>query len=76
MLDKYAKIAIEILQLQIQSFGFTPIVHFELEGGYKSSNETPYSHSLDFVAANLALDKYGLQGELKPEFWPCQWEWA
>lgn len=76
MLDKYAKLAIEILQLQIQSFGFTPIVHFELEGGYKSSNEKSNSHAIDFAAANLELDTYGLQGELKPEFWPCQWEWA
>jgi hypothetical protein len=76
LIDNYAKIAIEILQLHIESLGFKPVVHFELEGGYVGTSENANAHSIDFAMANLELDSYDLQGEIKPEFWPCQWEWA
>lgn len=75
-INKLAIKAIKILCTHINHLGFAPVIHFELEGTYCGYELDKYAHQLNFDAANMALAALGIQGELKPEFWPCQWEWA
>lgn len=65
--------AIELLQAEIESLGFTPVIQFELEGTYR-----PYAklEKLDFGALNTQLQKNNIQGIVKPEYWQYQWEYA
>ena len=65
--------AIRILQQHISHFGYTPRVHFELEGGYRRRHpDTP----IDYTAINRELAAMGILGELKPEYWLNQWEYV
>ena len=68
-----ATMAIKVLQHQISQYGYTPRVHFELEGGHRRSD---LSKDIDYPAINLALKQLGILGELKPEYWQNQWEYV
>jgi len=76
IISRYARLAIGILEAQIEAMGFTPVVHFELEGTYAMNGAKAHRHVLDFDAVNAELAAHPIQGLIKPEFWPCQWEWA
>ncbi len=72
-LNRLAKLAICILQSHIEYYGYTPRVHFELEGGYKRRDPR---QEIDFDAVNLALKKHHILGSLKREYWLNQWEYV
>lgn len=72
-INRLAKMAILVLQDHIDSYGYTPRVHFELEGGYRRSDP---AKELNFDAINSALKQRNILGELKPEYWLNQWEYV
>lgn len=76
-ISRYGKLAIEVLQDQIAQLGFTPYVHFELEGGYipQPAMHKKGNAPLDYDTINQALAEISIQGRLKPEYWRHQWEY-
>ncbi|MFT5164624.1 MAG: hypothetical protein ACI9FJ_003231 [Alteromonadaceae bacterium] len=68
-----ATMAITVLQQQINHHGYTPRVHFELEGGYRRANP---AIDINYPAINQALKQLNILGSLKPEYWPNQWEYV
>lgn len=50
----------------------TPRVHFELEGMCLM----PRPHKLDFQRLNQQLSGHRIPGQVKPEYWPGQWEYV
>jgi hypothetical protein len=72
-INRLAKMAIAVLQQQIASYGYTPRVHFELEGGYQRSDA---KKQINYQAINQALKQLNILGALKPEFWQNQWEYV
>lgn len=73
-LDSLAITAIETLQSYLMSQGLTAHIHFELEGCVRSS--TQQKVSIDFAKINREIAKYGIEGELVPEYWRNQWEYV
>jgi len=64
---------ISLLQDYIRRLGFTPVIHFELEGCYVPEN--PHK-PLDFARINRQLKQFGIEGRLIPEYWRNQWEYV
>ncbi|WP_147271851.1 hypothetical protein [Corallincola holothuriorum] len=74
-ISRLARKALTLLDTKVRSYGFTPVVHFELEGGFKPSAKMG-NKQLNFSAINQAMAKLNLQAELKPEYWQNQWEYV
>lgn len=71
--QKTCKQLITVFERILEHKGLKLAVHFELEGCYRA---TSYSHSLDYAAVNKRLERLGILGELKPEYWQNQWEYV
>ncbi|MCJ8319107.1 MAG: hypothetical protein MJK12_05710 [Colwellia sp.] len=69
------KQTIELLQRYIDSLGYKPVIHFELEGCYSFSLQNK-DKKLDFSAVNSILSSLNIEGELVPEYWANQWEYV
>ncbi|MBA6233281.1 MULTISPECIES: hypothetical protein [unclassified Colwellia] len=67
--------AILLLQSYIKQLGFTPVIHFELEGCYQFDSKIE-KFSLDYQRINRQLVRAGIDGELVPEYWNSQWEYV
>jgi hypothetical protein len=67
--------AILLLQNHIKMLGFTPVIHFELEGCYQL-NAKVEKFSLNYQRINRQLANAGIDGELVPEYWSNQWEYV
>jgi hypothetical protein len=67
--------AIILLQNHIKNLGFTPVIHFELEGCYQLDVKMK-EFSLNFSLINRQLANAGIDGELVPEYWSNQWEYV
>ncbi|MFQ3193818.1 MAG: hypothetical protein ACI9N3_000630 [Colwellia sp.] len=67
--------AILLLQSYIKQLGFTPVIHFELEGCYQLDSKIK-KFSLDYQKINRQLVHAGIDGELVPEYWNSQWEYV
>ena len=78
LISQYGRLAVEVLQCQIQYLGYSPFVHFELEGGYIPSdrNSAAGRETLDYKAINRELADLSINGRLKPEYWRFQWEYV
>lgn len=74
-LTQLAKEVIVLLQNHITSLGFTPVIHFELEGCYQNKHQFKGS-TIDFALINLNLKKLRIDGEVIPEYWQQQWEYV
>lgn len=72
MVNQLARQVIVLLEQYLHTLGFQAVVHFEIEGCYRSNNGT----ILDFDMANRELKYAGVQGKLVPEFWQQQWEFV
>ncbi len=66
------------MQHQIQYLGYSPFVHFELEGGYSPSDQNSAAgrETLDYDTINRELADLSIKGRLKPEYWRFQWEYV
>ncbi|WP_076420308.1 hypothetical protein [Colwellia sp. UCD-KL20] len=73
VVDELAKQAIKLLQIYIEHLGFKPLIHFELEGCFQSSNK--HSQPLDYATLNKQLAALNIDGQLIPEYWSNQWEY-
>lgn len=67
--------AIILLQNHIRKLGFTPIIHFELEGCYQLEVNIK-KFSLNYQRINRQFANAGIDGELVPEYWSNQWEYV
>ncbi|NQZ86808.1 MAG: hypothetical protein HRT54_04425 [Colwellia sp.] len=67
--------AIILLQNHIKKLGFTPVIHFELEGCYQLDVRIK-KFSLNYPRINRQLANAGIDGELVPEYWRNQWEYV
>jgi len=67
--------AIVLLQNHIKQLGFTPVVHFELEGCFQVDAKNKH-FSLNYQRVNRQLANAGIDGELVPEYWSNQWEYV
>jgi hypothetical protein len=67
--------AIILLQNHIKKLGFTPVIHFELEGCYQLDVNIK-KFSLNYQRINRQLANSGIDGELVPEYWSNQWEYV
>ena len=74
-LVQLSKEVIVLLQNHIASLGFTPVIHFELEGCYQYAGNS-LNQSIDFSLINLNLNKLRIDGEVIPEYWQKQWEYV
>ena len=66
--------AISLLQNHIKQLGFTPVIHFELEGCYQL-NAKVNDFSLNYQLVNQQLAQADIDGELVAEYWQNQWEY-
>ncbi|MCH2055988.1 MAG: hypothetical protein MK214_05110 [Thalassotalea sp.] len=68
-----ARQAIAIFQEQLTSMGYTPQVHFELEGCcvFPHGQQLTQNH---LKAVNKHLDQLNVEAELVEEYWHNQWE--
>jgi hypothetical protein len=67
--------AIKLLQNHIKQLGFTPVIHFELEGCYQLDfDQRPFS--LNYQQINQQLSHANIDGELVAEYWSNQWEYV
>lgn len=57
---------------KLEHQGLKPVMHFELEGMYRTKNNA----LIDFSPINKALKGLGILGTLKKEYWPFQWEFV
>lgn len=66
--------AIKILQKYIDYLGFTPLIHFELEGCFE---ESPHlNNKINYALLNKQLHDLNIDGQLIPEYWFNQWEYV
>lgn len=66
--------AIKLLQQYIDYLGFTPLIHFELEGCFE---ENPHSNNkINYALLNKQLLELNIDGQLVPEYWSNQWEYV
>ena len=70
-----AKEVIRLLQNHIAYLGFTPLIHFELEGCYQHS-DSGVKPPINFSLINQYLKKLNIDGEVIPEYWQKQWEYV
>ncbi|MBO9489385.1 hypothetical protein J7384_03325 [Endozoicomonas sp. G2_1] len=61
------------LQRYIGNLGYTPLVHFELEGCYQTKSA---DLKLDYSKINRQLKALNIDGELVSEYWQQQWEYV
>ena len=76
--SRLAKEGILLFQRLFKHLNLTPVVHFELEGGYqpiKRGAEIKHN-AADLAKINRRLAQLGINGELKPEYWRNQWEYV
>ncbi|GLX79249.1 hypothetical protein tinsulaeT_25890 [Thalassotalea insulae] len=73
MLNSLAKSVILLLQNHISRLGYTPVIHFEWEGCYRSHNG---SKAVNFSQINQRLQQMDIGGKLIPEYWAHQWEYV
>ena len=76
--SRLAKEAILLFQIIFKHLHLTPVVHFELEGGYEPpliGNALQHNHA-NLGRINYQLAQLGINGELKPEYWRNQWEYV
>lgn len=71
--NKTAIHIIKQLQDHINHMGFTPCLHFELEGCYVPPTT---QFQLDYERINKQLKQADILGQLKPEYWQHQWEFV
>ncbi len=71
-----ARQLISILQDYLKTLGFTPVIHFELEGCYQFEVAPSKQGLLDFSLINHTLNKLNINGELIAEYWSNQWEYV
>ncbi len=64
-----------LLQRYIAHLGFTPLIHFELEGVCRFSQSSSQK-SINFSVINRRLQQVGIEGTLVPEYWQHQWEYV
>jgi len=69
-----AKKAIKLLHAYIEHLGFTPLIHFELEGCFLPRTDKN-AHQLNFSLLNKQLAALNIDGQLVPEYWSNQWEY-
>ena len=74
-LNLCAKEVVVLLQNHIISLGYTPVIHFELEGCYQQKKTSP-EHRIDFTLINQHLRRLKIDGEVIPEYWQQQWEYV
>ena len=67
--------AINLLQQYIQHLGFSPAIHFELEGCFQV-NTKERDFSLNYPEINQQLVRADIDGELVAEYWHNQWEYV
>jgi len=67
--------AIKLLQQYIQQLGFSPAIHFELEGCFQV-NTVVRGFSLNYSEINQELIRADIDGELVAEYWQNQWEYV
>lgn len=67
--------AINLLQQYIQHLGFSPAIHFELEGCFQV-NTKERGFSLNYPEINQQLVRADIDGELVAEYWHNQWEYV
>lgn len=63
---------IQHLITKLENLRLKPVMHFELEGMYRTRNNT----TIDFSSINNSLKSLGILGTLKKEYWPFQWEFV
>ncbi len=63
---------IEHLEDLLAQQGMRVALHFELEGMYRTTS----GQELDFSWINVQLRANQVQGQLKKEYWPFQWEFV
>ncbi len=66
---------IELMTLELTLNGYRPVIHFELEGGFKMPPGVD-PRQLNFSLINQELKALHILGELKEEYWPGQWEYV
>lgn len=71
--NSIAKTVILYLQGYLKSLGYTPVIHFELEGCYRS---TSLVEEIDYKLINHSLKQLDIDGQLIPEYWHQQWEYV
>ncbi len=64
---------IGMLQQHIRQLGFTPVIHFELEGCYQSPQRKT---ELNYTVINQQLRHLNIDGKVIPEYWHQQWEFV
>ena len=64
------------LQRYIQSLGFVPVIHFELEGCYQFHASYHGNTAVNFSRINHELKQLNINGELIAEYWSNQWEYV
>jgi len=62
-----------MLQNYLDELGFTPVIHFELEGCYHSNRSAKVA---DFTKINQQLKTLNIDGKLIAEYWHKQWEYV
>lgn len=72
-MNNVAAAIISLLQEYIRQLGFTPVIHFELEGCYVPGARQAL---LDYAQVNRQLRAFGIEGKLIPEYWQNQWEYV
>jgi hypothetical protein len=70
------KEAISLLQKYLDSLGYQPQIHFELEGCYQVRNSSNRIPKLNFDKINRSLLELGVDGEIVNEYWRNQWEYV
>ena len=76
--SRLANEGILLFQRVLKHLNLTPVVHFELEGGYQPAKcGTEIKHNgANLSLINRRLAMLGINGELKPEYWRNQWEYV
>ncbi|MDO6444578.1 hypothetical protein Q4493_02195 [Colwellia sp. 1_MG-2023] len=70
-----SKEVIRLLQNYITYLGFTPLIHFELEGCYQQ-RDSYIKKPINFSQINQHLKRLNIDGEVIPEYWQKQWEYV
>lgn len=66
--------AITLVQNYLEQLGYTPQLHFELEGCYRFENNA--DQKLNFNQVNQCLRELNIEGEIVCEYWRNQWEYV
>jgi len=75
-INDIARQLIVILQNYIKFHGFTPVIHFELEGCYQLKSSRTEGVDLNYSLVNKSLKQLNINGELIAEYWSNQWEYV